>query len=179
MAEELTPEDVPKRRRTDRDGVEGRLDVLEARVGAIEQANVREDRMFRAVVATVDGLATMITLAKSTSAETRELLTALVQSDQARTAREEATSQTLQTQQDAVRAELQAQQSRREARDERLVYWFKWLLTGLGAIATMMAAVIIGSLPSALHVWFYPLFAAVLIAVAVLTSYTQLWRKRT
>lgn len=134
--------------------------------------------MFRAVVATVDGLATMITLAKSTSAETRELLTALVQSDQARTAREEATSQTLQTQQDAVRAELQAQQSRREARDERLVYWFKWLLTGLGAIATMMAAVIIGSLPSALHVWFYPLFAAVLIAVAVLTSYTQLWRKR-
>lgn len=178
VAEELVPEDVPKRRRTDRDGYEVRLEALEGRVTAIERLGAREGAMFRSLAAAVDGLATVLTLAGPASTETKALLTALVQSDQARTVREEATSQTLQTQQDAVRAELQAQQSRREAREERLVKWARWLLTGMGAIASMMAAVIISSLPAALHIWFYPLFGIVVITVAIITSYLYIWRKR-
>lgn len=167
MAEELTPEDVPKRRRADRDGIEGRLDVLERRVTAIERADVREEAMFRAVVGAVDGLATVLTLAGPASVETKALLTALVQSDTERTAREA-----------AVLKELGSQQQRREDREERLVKWARWLLTGMGAVASMMAAVIISSLPAALHIWFYPLFGAVVITVAAITSYLYIWRKR-
>lgn len=123
--------------------------------------------MFRSLAASVDGLATVLTLAGPASTETKALLTTLVRSDNERTAREK-----------AVREELEVQQQRREDREERLVKWFRWLLSGLGAVATMMTAVIIGSLPSALHVWFYPLFAVVVLVVLAGVSYLYLWRKR-
>jgi len=123
--------------------------------------------MFRAVVASVDGLASVITLAGPASAESKAMLTKLVHSDAERTAREE-----------AIKKELEAQERRREEREERLVRWAKWLLSGIAAIATMMTAVIIGQLPSALHTWFYPLFGAVLVVLGAITSYLYIWRKR-